>query len=302
MGRLGFEGRVALVTGAGGGLGRAHALLLADRGARVVVNDAGVSLAGDGTDADVGRAAAVVAEILAAGGEAVADTSSVVTSEGGATMVAGALERWGRLDIVVNNAGILADKAFHHMVPEQIEAVLDVHLRGAFHVTGPAWVHMRSRGYGRVVMTTSNAGLLGNFGQANYAAAKMGLVGLTRVLAAEGARHGIAVNAIAPLARTRMTEAVLGPLAERLDPDLVAPLVAWLCHEDCRSTGQIYSAAGGRVARYFVGLTPGYYHPTLDLDDLAAHWDTVGDEAGYTVPSGPADELVQLVARFSTGT
>ena len=196
MDELGFDGKVAIVTGAGRGLGKQHALLLASRGARVVVNDTGGSLDGDGTDASL--AESVAQEIRDAGGEAVADTHSVATAEGGEAIVQAALEAFDGVDIVVNNAGILRDKTVQNMTPDLLGPVIDVHLKGAFHVTRPAWIKMRDQRYGRVVNTSSNSGILGNFGQTNYGAAKMGLVGLTRVLAAEGARYNIKVNAIAP--------------------------------------------------------------------------------------------------------
>ena len=298
MSRLGFEGKVAVVTGAGGGLGREHALLLAARGALVVVNDAGGSVLGDGSDA--GPAQRVADEINGLGGVAVADDNSVATPKGGRAIVATATERFGRIDIVVNNAGILRDKAFHNLTPDQLEGVLDVHLKGAFYVTGPAWVHMREQGYGRVVNTTSNSGLIGNFGQSNYGAAKMGLVGFTRVLAAEGARHNIKVNAVAPIARTRMTEEVLGTeIARRLDPAFVSPVVAWLCHEDCSVSGEIYSAGGGRVARFFIGLTEGWFSETLTLEDVAANFEAVRSSDVYTVPETPVEELDDIMRRWS---
>ena len=191
MGEIRFDGRVAIVTGAGGGLGREHALLLASRGARVVVNDLGGAT--DGTGASAGPAERTVKEIADLGGEAVADTSTVATVEGGQAIVDTALEAFGRVDIVISNAGILRDKALHNMSRELLDPVLDVHLKGAFHVIRPAWVKMREASYGRVLVTTSNAGVLGNFGQSNYGAAKMGLVGLARVLAQEGARYNIKV-------------------------------------------------------------------------------------------------------------
>src|SRR5215210_6892809 len=238
---LGFDGRVAIVTGAGGGLGKEHALLLASRGARVVVNDLGGGLHGEveGTGND---AAIVAKEIESAGGIAVADTNPVATAEGGAAIVQTALDAFGQIDIVVNNAGILQDKTFHNMTADMDRAVIDVHLLGAFNVTRPAWVKFREQGYGRVVNTSSNSGLLGNFGQANYGAAKMGLVGFTHVLAHEGAKYNIKANALAPVAATRMTEGLLGELAARVGPNLVSPIVGWLCHEDCPVTGEIYSA------------------------------------------------------------
>jgi NAD(P)-dependent dehydrogenase (short-subunit alcohol dehydrogenase family) len=253
MADLGFDGRVAIITGAGGGLGRQHALLLASRGAQVVVNDLGGSVSGEGGSA--GPAQATAQEIHDLGGVAVADTNSVATPEGGEAVVGTALDAFGRIDVVINNAGILRDKTFQNMTPDALGPVLDVHLKGAFHVTRPAWIKMREQSYGRVLNTSSNAGILGNFGQTNYAAAKMGLIGFTRVLAHEGARYNIKANAVAPVARTRMTEELLGPLAERLDPALASPIAAWLVHEDCPVTGEIYSAAAGRIARYFIAPT-----------------------------------------------
>jgi len=296
MADLGFDGRVAIITGAGGGLGRAHALLLAARGAQVVVNDLGGSVSGDGRDA--GPAHATAKEIVDLGGIAVADANSVATPEGGQAIVDAALVAFGRVDIVINNAGILRDKTFHNMTPDLLDAVIDVHLKAAFHVTRPAWIKMREQGYGRVLNTSSNSGILGNFGQSNYGAAKMGLVGLTRVLAIEGARYNIKANAIAPVARTRMTEELLGPINKHLDPALVSPIAAWLVHEDCPVTGEIYSAAGGRIARFFFGLTHGYYNPELTLEDVRDHFDEIRDETGYIVPRGTQDELAQLQERF----
>src|SRR5215470_10206548 len=243
MADLGFDGRVAIVTGAGGGLGREHAKLLAARGALVVVNDLGGAV--DGSGGSASPAQQVVEEIKAAGGEAVADAHSVGTPEDGEAIVQTALDAFGRVDIVVNSAGILRDKAFHNLEPDMLEAVLTVHLKGAFYVTRHAWKLMREQNYGRVVNTSSSAGILGNFGQTNYGAAKMGLVGFTRVLANEGAKYNIKANAIAPVARTRMTEDLLGPMVDKLDPGLVSPVAAWLAHEDCPVTGEVYSVAGG---------------------------------------------------------
>jgi NAD(P)-dependent dehydrogenase (short-subunit alcohol dehydrogenase family) len=297
MSELGYDGRVAIVTGAGGGLGREHALLLAARGAQVVVNDLGGSVSGEG--GSEGPAHTTAKEIQDLGGAAVADTNTVATPQGGAAIVQTALDAFGRVDIVINNAGILRDKTFQNMTPDLLDPVLDVHLKGAFNVTRPAWVKMREQNYGRVLNTSSGAGILGNFGQSNYGAAKMGLVGLTRVLAAEGARYNIKANAIAPVARTRMTEDILGPLAERLDPALVSPIAAWLVHEECPVSGEIYSAAGGRIARMFVGLTQGWYNPELTLEDVRDHFDDIRDESGYIVPSGPGDEFAQLLQHFS---
>jgi NAD(P)-dependent dehydrogenase (short-subunit alcohol dehydrogenase family) len=293
---LSFENRVAVITGAGGGLGREHALLLASRGAQIVVNDLGGSV--DGSGASDGPAAKVVKEITDAGGVAVADGHSVSTPEGGEGIIKTALDAFGRVDIIINNAGILRDKTFHNMTPDMVDAVLDVHLKGAFNVTRAAWVTMREQGYGRVVNTSSNSGVLGNFGQANYGAAKMGLVGFSRVLAAEGAKYNIKVNALAPIARTRMTEDLLGAAAEKLDPKFVSPVVAWLCHEDCPVSGEIYSAAGGRVARFFIGMTEGYFNAELSLEDVRDHFEQIRDTEGYTIPRGPGDELAALMKAF----
>jgi NAD(P)-dependent dehydrogenase (short-subunit alcohol dehydrogenase family) len=297
MADIRFDGRVAIVTGAGGGLGREHALLLAARGAKVVVNDLGGAV--DGTGGSAEPAERTAKEIQGLGGVAVADSNTVATAEGGQAILDTALEAFGRVDIVVNNAGVLRDKAFHNLTPELLDPVLDVHLRGAFHVTRPAWARMREAGYGRVLFTASNAGILGNFGQSNYGAAKMGLVGLARVLAQEGARYGIRANVLAPIARTRMTEELLGQLAPKLDPRLVAPVAAWLVHEDCPVSGEIYSVGGGRVARFFIGLTEGYVNPALTLEDVRDNLDRVRDEAGYTVPVGVAEEIGPLAQRLA---
>jgi NAD(P)-dependent dehydrogenase (short-subunit alcohol dehydrogenase family) len=291
MADLGYDGKVAVITGAGGGLGKSHALELARRGALVVVNDLGGSV--DGQGGSHTAAQQVVDEITGAGGEAVANYDSVATPDGGRAIVQTALDTFGRIDIVVNNAGILRDAAFKNMGPEQLEPVLDVHLKGAFYVTQPAWQHLREQNYGRIINTASAAGIFGNFGQANYGAAKMGLVGLTRVLAVEGARNNITANAIAPVAKTRMTEELLGPMADKLDPKFITPVVAWLAHEDCPVTGEVFSCGGGHVARIFTGVTPGF----TDSDDLTAedirdHFDEIRDESGYSVPANLTDEMM----------
>jgi NAD(P)-dependent dehydrogenase (short-subunit alcohol dehydrogenase family) len=292
MAQLDFDGRVAIVTGAGGGLGREHAKLLASRGARVVVNDVGGAIDGTGTNATPGEE--TVAAIVAAGGEAVGDTNSVATPEGGEAIVQTALDAFGQVDIIVNNAGILRDKAFHNMPDDLVQAVLDVHLRGAFNVVRPAWPRMREQQFGRVINTTSNAGLLGNFGQANYAAAKSGLVGLTNVLAIEGARYGIKVNAIAPIARTRMTEELFASVSE-LDPKQVSPVVVFLAHDDCPVSGNIYSVAGGRVARFFIGVTKGFVDHDLSPESVRDHLDEIEDRSEYFVLDSAGAELQVLL-------
>jgi NAD(P)-dependent dehydrogenase (short-subunit alcohol dehydrogenase family) len=293
---LGYDGKVAIITGAGGGLGRQHALLLASRGALLVINDLGGAV--DGTGSDKGAAERMVDEIKGLGGEAVADTNSVATPEGGAAIVQTALDAFGRVDIVVNNAGILRDKAFTNMSPELMNPVFDVHLKGAFHVTQPAFVKMREQGYGRIVSTSSAAGLFGNFGQTNYGAAKMGLVGFTRVLAVEGAKYNIKANAIAPLALTRMTESIMGPLGDKLDPALVSPVVAYLASEECAVSGEVYSVGGGRVARIFVGETKGFFDPALSPEHVRDHLDEIRDEQGYAVPANLAEETALFLPSF----
>lgn len=290
---LGFDGKVAIITGAGGGLGRQHAILMASRGALVVVNDLGGSV--DGTGSDKGAADKVVDEIVALGGEAVADTNSVATAEGGEAIVKTALDAFGTVDIVINNAGILRDKAFHNMDESLVDPVFDVHLKGAFNVTGPAFRVMREKGYGRIISTSSAAGIFGNFGQANYGAAKMGLVGFTRVLAVEGARFNIAANAIAPIALTRMTEDLLGDLGQKLQPDYVAPLVTFLAHESCDATGRVFSVGGGRVAEVFIGECQGFTDPELSPESVRDNWSTICDREGYAVPAQIAEETKMFV-------
>ncbi|MEI6402459.1 MAG: SDR family oxidoreductase [Actinomycetota bacterium] len=296
MTELGYDGKVAIITGAGGGLGRQHALLLASRGALIVVNDLGGSV--DGTGENASAAQKVVDEIKAAGGEAVANHSSVATPEGGHEIVQTAIDTYGRVDIVINNAGILRDKAFHNMEPDLMNPVFDVHLKGAFHVTQPAWVRMREQGYGRIISTSSAAGIFGNFGQTNYGAAKMGLVGFTRVLAVEGAKYNIKANAIAPLALTRMTETIMGALGDKLDPGLVSPLVAYLAHEDCPVSGQTFSVGGGRVAHVFIGETQGFTKADLSLEDVRDNWGTITDQSGFAVPGNLAEETALFVNAF----
>jgi len=297
MADVGFDGKVAIITGAGGGLGRQHALLLAKRGALVVVNDLGGSV--DGTGANASAAQKVVDEIKAAGGEAVADHNSVATPEGGKAIVQTAIDTYGKVDIVINNAGILRDKAFHNMEPDLMNPVFDVHLKGAFHVTQPAWVKMREQGYGRIISTSSAAGIFGNFGQTNYGAAKMGLVGFTRVLAVEGARFNIKANAIAPLALTRMTENIMqGGLADALDPALVSPIVAYLASEECDVSGNVYSVGGGRVAEVFIGETKGFHKKDLSVEDVRDNWAQIRDREGYAVPMGLAEETALFLPLF----
>ncbi len=297
MADLGFDGKVAIITGAGGGLGRQHALLLAKRGALVVINVLGGAVDGSGSDASAAQR--VVDEIKALGGEAVADHNSVATPEGGAAIVQTAIDTFGKVDIVVNNAGILRDKSFHNLTPDLTNAVLDVHLKGAFHVTQPAFVKMREQGYGRIISTSSAAGLFGNFGQANYGAAKMGLVGFTRVLAVEGERFNIKANVIAPLALTRMTEEIMGVLKDKVSPEQVSPMVAFLAHEDCPTSGEVFSVAGGRVARVFLAETPGFTKNGLTVEDIRDNWSTITKEDGYFVPRNLGEETKYYFEKLS---
>jgi NAD(P)-dependent dehydrogenase (short-subunit alcohol dehydrogenase family) len=296
MSDVGFEGRVAIITGAGGGLGREHALLMASRGAQIVVNDLGGAV--DGTGSDAGPAQKVVEEIEALGGAAVADGNTVATQEGAEGMVKTALEAFGRVDIVINNAGILRDKSFANMTPELWDPVIAVHLTGTFNVTRAAWGHFREQNYGRIVSTASASGIFGNFGQTNYAAAKMGIVGMTRVWAQEGAKYNIRANAIAPVARTRMTEEILGPLIEKVDPALVSPVVAYLASEECSVSGEVYSVGAGRVSRIFIAEAPGYFKKDLTIEDVRDNWDTIRAESDYLIPTGVNDEFARLLMPF----
>lgn len=300
MNAIRLDGQVALVTGAGRGLGRAHALLLAERGAHVVVNDVGSATDGSGTQ--TGPAEAVVAEIIAAGGSAQASVHDITDPDQARAMVEMAVGHTGRIDAVVHNAGILRDKTLLKLEPDDVEAVLAVHLKAAFWTLIPAVSHMREAGYGRIVLTTSSSGLFGNFGQSNYGAAKTGLVGLMRVLSVEGARNNILVNTVAPSARTRMTEDLLGPLADKLDPAHVASLVAWLCSTHCNRGNQIFSAGGGRYARVFMGLTPGWTKPDAGVatpEEVAAHMDAITALDGFIVPDSGLDELNVMLAALS---
>jgi NAD(P)-dependent dehydrogenase (short-subunit alcohol dehydrogenase family) len=297
---LRYDGRVAVITGAGRGLGRAHALLLAERGASVVVNDVGAEL--DGSSPSEQPARAVAAEITKAGGIAVADTSSVSTAEGAGAIVAGALREFGRIDIVVNNAGTTGRAAFGELDEDRLSATLASHLLGAFNVSRAAWTPMTRQGYGRIVNTTSAVGFFG-MGQATaYAAAKMGIFGLTRSLAIEGEEHGVLVNALAPIAETRMARGVYGPLAPKLTPELVSAVLALLAHEECPVTGRVLSAGGGRVAELFVGATQGYFDPDLTPEAVSEHLAEALDRRGYAVPEDAMAEVGLTAASYGLAT
>jgi NAD(P)-dependent dehydrogenase (short-subunit alcohol dehydrogenase family) len=288
-----FDDRVAVVTGAGRGLGRSYALLLAAQGAKVVVNDPGGSVAGDGIDAT--PAHDVVREITAAGGEAVVSTESVATPDGGRTIIDTAVHRYGRIDIVVHNAGNVRRASLKEMCYDDFEAVLDVHLRGAFHVVRPAFPMMCEAGYGRIVLTSSIGGLYGNHEVANYAVAKAGVIGLSNVAAIEGAAHGVKSNVIVPAAVTRMAEGIDTSAYPPMGPELVAPVVGWLAHESCSVTGEMFVALAGRVARAVVAESPGVYRPSWSIaevgDHIAAIRDTSTPVLFPVVPDGHGDHI-----------
>ncbi|MEB4209185.1 SDR family NAD(P)-dependent oxidoreductase [Mycobacterium sp. 94-17] len=273
MSELRFDDRVAVVTGAGRGLGRAYAELLAARGAKVVVNDPGGSLTGEG--GDVGPAEQLVDEITAAGGEAVASTASVATPDGGEAMIQAALERYGRLDILIHNAGNVRRGSLKEMSYADFDAVLDVHLRGAFHVVRPAFPVMCRAGYGRIVLTSSIGGIYGNHEVANYAAAKAGVIGLSNVVALEGADAGVTCNVIVPAAVTRMAEGIDTSAYPPMGSDLVAPVVGWLAHESCSVTGEMFIALAGRVARAVIAESPGVYRPSWTVEDVGEHLEAI---------------------------
>lgn len=295
---LRFDDRVAVITGGGRGLGREYALLLASRGAKVVINDIGGSLTGEG--GDVGPAQEVADEIRAAGGEAVASTDSVATAAGGESIIASALDHFGRVDVLIHNAGNVRRGSLKEMSYDDFDAVLDVHLRGAFHVVRPAFPRMCAQRYGRIVLTSSIGGLYGNHGVANYAAAKAGIIGLTNVVALEGAGEGVTCNAIVPGAVTRMAEGLDTSQYPPMEPSLVAPTVGWLAHESCSVTGELYVAIAGRVARAFIAETPGVYKAQWSVEDVAEAIDTIRDDTVPLVfppvPDGHTDHI-----RYSFG-
>jgi NAD(P)-dependent dehydrogenase (short-subunit alcohol dehydrogenase family) len=273
----GVQDRVVVVTGAGGGLGRQYALTLAGEGACVVVNDLGGSR--DGTGSGSAMADQVVAEITAAGGRAVANYDSVADPQGAENIVKTALDEFGKVDGVVSNAGILRDGTFHKMSSENWDAVLKVHLYGGYNVIRAAWPHFREQGYGRIVVATSTSGLFGNFGQANYGAAKLGLVGLINTLAQEGAKYNIKANAVAPIAATRMTEDILpAEVLQKLTPEYVAPVVAYLCTEEVPDSASVFIAGGGKVQRAALFQNEGFAFQTPpSVPELASHWGVIRD-------------------------
>jgi NAD(P)-dependent dehydrogenase (short-subunit alcohol dehydrogenase family) len=283
----GVQDKVVVVPGAGGGLGRAYARFLADNGALVVVNDLGG--ARDGTGAGTSMADMVVDEIRNAGGQAVANYSSVATAEGAEAIVATALEHFGAVHGVVNNAGILRDGAFHKSTDDAWDAVIKVHLYGGYHVTRAAWPHMREQRFGRVVVATSTSGLFGNFGQANYGAAKLGLVGLINTLAIEGAKYGITANAVAPLAATRMTADVAPQeVLDKLDPAHVAPAVGYLMSEENHDTGSVFVVGGGLVQRVAQFQNDGVtFAEPPTLNEITGRWSEISDMASAKPGTNP---------------
>jgi NAD(P)-dependent dehydrogenase (short-subunit alcohol dehydrogenase family) len=293
MPELRFDNRVAVITGAGRGLGRAYALLLASKGAKVVVNDPGGGLKGDGLD--VGPAQDVVQEIKAAGGDAVACTESVATREGGKAIIQAALDHYGRIDILIHNAGNVRRGSLKEITYEDFDAVLDVHLRGAFHVVRPAFPLMCNARYGRIVLTSSIGGLYGNHEVVNYGVSKAGLIGLSNVAALEGAAEGVKCNLIVPAAVTRMAEGIDVSAYPPMGAELVAPVVGWLAHESCSISGEMLVSIAGRVAQAFIGETPGVYRPSWTIEQVGEQLAAIrkADSPWIlpVVPSGHIDHI-----------
>jgi NAD(P)-dependent dehydrogenase (short-subunit alcohol dehydrogenase family) len=290
-----FDGRVAIVTGAGGGLGRTHALLLASRGAKVVVNDLGG--ARDGSGGGTAMADHVVNEIKEAGGEAVANYNGVDSAKGGEAIVKTALDAWGKVDIVIANAGILRDRAFHNIEEADWDAIFAVHVKGSFNVIQPAFRVMRQNNYGRIVVTTSNAGLYGNIGQANYSAAKTELIGLANTLELEGAKYNIKANVIAPVAASRLTEDVIPPpVLEKLKPEYVSPAVAYLCAEECELSGNIITAGGGYYGRAAIMEGKGAILPEATIEEIRDNIGKITDMSGAEEFTNAFDEVQKRLA------
>ena len=297
MDELRFDGRVAVITGGGRGLGRAYALLLAARGARIVVNDPGAAMQGEGLDA--GPAGQVVAEIAAAGGEAVSCTASVATPDGARSIVGAATDAFGRLDILIHSAGNVRRGPLSELSYADFDAVLDVHLRGAYNMVRESFPLMSEQAYGRIVLTSSINGLYGKSLNVNYALSKAGMMGLSNTAAIEGAPLGIRSNLIIPAAVTRMSDGIDTSQFPPMKPEMVAPMVAYLCHESCAVSGEMYAAMGGRIARTFVAETPGLYDPDWSIESVAERIDAIRD-ARETVafPPLPDGQLEHLMYGF----
>lgn len=301
MAELRFDDRVAVITGAGRGLGRSYAELLASLGARVVVNDAGGTLRGDTFETDV--AAEVVQAIKDGGGDAVACTESVATPEGGRAIIDTALKTYGRIDILIHNAGIVRYGSLTELSYDDFEAVLDVHLRGAFHVVRAAFPAMSAAGYGRIVLTSSIGGIYGNRAVANYAVSKMGVIGLSNVIALEGAASNVKSNVIVPSALTRMAEGLDTSAYPDMKPELVAPTVGYLAHESCALTGEIMVAIAGRVGRVYITETAGVYQPAWTVDEVAARLDEISDaEESWVLPAVPSGHIDHIARSFAMAT
>ncbi|WP_067693835.1 SDR family NAD(P)-dependent oxidoreductase [Nocardia jejuensis] len=299
MSQLRFDDRVAVITGAGRGLGRAYAELLAARGARVVVNDSGGTMRGDVLEADV--AAQVVRAIRDSGGDAVASTESVATPTGGQAIIDTALNTYGRIDILIHNAGTVRPGSLTELSFEDFEAVIDVHLRGAFHLVRAAFPAMSQAGYGRVVLTSSIGGLYGNRNVANYAVAKSAMIGLSNVIALEGAAVGVTSNVIVPAALTRMAEGIDTSAYPPMQPELVAPAVGWLAHESCSVTGEMLIAIAGRVARAYIAETPGVYQPSWTIEQIATRLGDIRDTSrdDWILPVVPSAHIDHIVKSFA---
>lgn len=294
MSEISFENRTVIITGAGRGLGRTYALEIGRRGGNVVVNDLGSA-----DDESASAADEVVKEVKALGGNAVAEYSNVATSDGAAAIVKTALDSFDGVDVLINNAGILRDASLVKMSDEQMDSVMAVHLRGSFLLTRAVFPVMKEQGYGRIVFTTSAAGLFGNFGQANYAAAKMGIVGLSNVAGIEGAKANIMSNVLAPGAKTRMTEN-MGDIMDALPPESVAPMAVYLASEQCQTSQHIYSVGGGRYARVFIGVTPGVWAADGNIatvEEIAGNIEAINGSDGFIIPQNITEEAALLQRR-----
>lgn len=305
-----FNGRTAIITGGARGLGREYALLLSSRGANVVVNDFGGTKSGENASIDVQKKAAdaVVDEIRAKNGSAIANYDSICDESGVKRLVDETIAKFGQVDILINNAGILRDKSFLKMTVDDFDAVCQVHLRGSFLATKAVWPIMKAQKYGKIIMTSSTSGIFGNFGQANYAAAKMALIGLSNALSIEGASSNIKVNSIVPLAASRLTESILpGELFDKLDPKFVAPLVGWLCHEDCNESGAIFEAAGGCFGRFTICQSNGKMLPSVcdnngveSIEQIEKNWNEIASKSSLHTVETFGDHLAQLTANFAS--
>ncbi len=300
MSELRFDGRVAVITGAGGGLGKAYALLLAGRGARVVVNDLGGTF--DGKGADSTPAQKVVDQIKSAGGEAVANYESVSEWESAQKIIQAAIDHYGQIDILINNAGILRDKSLLKMEIADYLKVIEVHLNGTYYCTKAAFAHMREQSYGRIVSTASAAGVYGNFGQTNYGAAKMGIVGLMNCVCQEGARYGVLANTVVPTAGTRLTATVMPPdVVDKVKPEYVAPMVVYMCSEQFQESGKIYTAGGGYFSRAAVVEGPGIFLDTaagITPDMIAEQIEKISSLEGGREYSSAMDQTGYVLSRM----